>query len=545
MKENQQPSERSLSSGRIVYRPLHAPRENRAALIDPPFSAIADLVHKNVQLQRDAGYDFQGRSLADLRALARKELLRDARCWTSLYRQVESSISDEPGLIFLAGHQPHLFHPGVWWKNLALDMLARRHGATAVNLVIDSDTVHGTSLKLPTQSVQMDQPSPPMPYEERQILDRGMFAAFGSQVKAQIRPLIPVPLIDVYWPLVLKRAEETDNLGECLAQARHQIEGLWGRNTLEVAQSRVCNSESFCWFLTHLLAHLPRLRVIYNQAVAEYRHAYKVRSSAHPVPDLSADGPWLEAPFWVWTADDSRRRRLFARQSGDAILLSDRQSWETSLSLHPNGDASGAVDQLLEMKHKGVKIRSRALMTTLWARLILSDLFIHGIGGAKYDQVSDLIIERFFGLLAPGFMVLSATLQLPVDHPQVSEEDAWAIQRQLRELTHHPEKFLDGGDVAQQGAASDTAALVAEKRQWINTPQTPQNAKSRCQSIRRINRQLQPCVEEQRSRALERQAQVLRALQSKKLLTWREYGFCLYPEKSLREFFEALLPNHC
>ena len=42
--------------------------------------------------------------------------------------------------LLLAGHQPELFHPGVWVKNFALNGLARRHGATPLNLVVDNDT---------------------------------------------------------------------------------------------------------------------------------------------------------------------------------------------------------------------------------------------------------------------------------------------------------------------------------------------------------------------------------------------------------------------
>ena len=32
---------------------------------------------------------------------------------------------------------------------------------------------------------------------------------------------------------------------------------------------------------------------------------------------------------------------------------------------------------------------------------VLSDLFIHGIGGAKYDELTDEIIRRFFGIEPP------------------------------------------------------------------------------------------------------------------------------------------------
>ena len=53
-----------------------------------------------------------------------------------------------------------------------------------------------------------------------------------------------------------------------------------------------------------------------------------------------------------------------------------------------------------------------ALVTTLFARLVLSDLFIHGIGGAKYDQLTDELIRSFFGLAPPDYLVISATLHL-------------------------------------------------------------------------------------------------------------------------------------
>ena len=62
---------------------------------------------------------------------------------------------------------------------------------------------------------------------------------------------------------------------------------------------------------------------------------------------------------------------------------------------------------------QGVKIRGRALVTTLFARMFLADLFIHGIGGAKYDQLTDQMIGRFLGCDAPEFMILTATMRLP------------------------------------------------------------------------------------------------------------------------------------
>jgi hypothetical protein len=532
-----------------------APRGNRAVLAAPPMDEACVLARENVQLRRESDYSMQGRSLAELSRQARAELLRAAQAWTGAYREVHLPSLPDPaensgeGLIFLAGHQPELFHPGVWFKNFALGAMARRHGAAAVNLVIDSDALKSTALPTPCctvddprrEAVLFDRPDGRLPFEERRILDSDLFASFGRRVARRIAPLVPNPLIERFWPLVLERARHADRLGYCLAQARHQLEGEWGLQTLELPQSVVCDSEPFHWFLAHLFAHIDRFRDDYNRAVQEYRRVNGIRNAAHPVPDLVAEGPWIEAPLWAWTAEQPQRRRLFVRRQGREIVVSDRVGQELCFKLDVDGDATDAVCDLMNWARKGMKIRSRALITTLWARLALSDLFLHGIGGAKYDQVTDRLIETFFGLTPPGIMVLSATLYLPVQHPQASQEKLREIRDELRALSYHPEKFLNGSLLLEDEAAA--RALLDEKRRWIGTPATPDNAYTRWHSFRRVNEELQPWVAARRMQLLELQAATQRALRSEKVLGSREYGFCLYPEPELKEFLSGLLPK--
>jgi hypothetical protein len=526
----------------LEHRQLQAPRDDRAAIVEPPPAEVAELVDENLRFRNQLCCDLHGRTFAEISQMARAELLDEARRWTAVYRNVPSTTHDPRGLIFVAGHQPQMFHPGVWFKDFALAELASRHGAAAVNLIVDNDMLSDTSLRVPTGSVAaphavqvpFDRPDPKIPYEERRIEDRELFSSFGGRVVEQLAPLVANPLMAQYWPLVRARAEQNDNLGACLAQARHQLEGLWGLETLEVPQSRVCAGEAFQWFIAYLLARLPEFRTIHNQAIREYRQTHHVRSTSHPAPELAAEGDWLEAPLWVWTAAEPRRRRLFARSVGDEIALSDRQSWEIRLPLTLEGHAGRTVERLLELQQSGVRIRSRALITTLWARLALGDLFLHGIGGAKYDHVTDLLMERFFGFRPPGFMVLSATLHLPIERDRVTDDDARAIQRELRGLTYHPERHLHEPEEA-------SAALVAEKRRWIETQQTVENARQRCHAIREVNAALQPKLDARRRQLLQRHEQMVRHLQAQRLLAWREYAFCLYPEATLRSFFSRLL----
>ena len=212
-------------------------------------------------------------------------------------------------------------------KDFALGAVAARRGAVGVNLLIDSDLVKNTSLRVPGGSIEepavamipLDRAEPRVPYEERRVVDRRTFAEFGQRAAEQLALLVPDPLVASYWPLAVSRLAQTDNLGACLAQSRHLLEGRWGLSTLEVPQSWICETESFAWFAVHLLARLPRLREAYNAALGEYRRVHRIRGAGRPAPDLAADGPWLEAPLWMWTAQRPERRRLFARSDGAAV----------------------------------------------------------------------------------------------------------------------------------------------------------------------------------------------------------------------------------
>ncbi|MEN6557324.1 MAG: glycosyltransferase family 2 protein, partial [Thermoguttaceae bacterium] len=469
-----------------------APTEDRGVLIDPPLEQVAELVAENRRNLRESRCELSGRTLTSIAEQARAELLAAAVQWTGAYRAVDLSSMDPDAPVFLSGHQPTMFHPGVWFKNYTLDRLAKRHGATAVQLVIDGDVptdwtlpvIGGTPDDPQITQVAFDRTEPRVSFERRRIEDRSLFATFGDRVIRQMDGLVSDPLMARYWPLALARAERTDNLGACLAQARHQLEAsLWDSHSLESPQSAMCSGRAFGWFLVDLLKRLPEFRAIYHQALREYRQVYRVRSRSHPAAELAADGDWIEAPLWLSTDDDPRRRRLFVRRRGAELVLADRQSFEACV---PTDDR--AVERLFELQRAGARIRTRALLTTFWARLALGDLFIHGVGGAKYDRMTDRLFERFLGIQPPRYLTVSGTWRLPIACEPVDPNAVRTIRRQLRELTFHPEHFLEA-----VGESVCSAALAA-KRRWIETPPTPENAKQRCLAIRHQNAKMQPYV---------------------------------------------------
>src|SRR5262249_12323336 len=157
----------------------------------------------------------------------------------------------------------------------------------------------------------------------------------------------------------------------------------------------------------HVLADLPRFHSIHNESVRAYRRKYNLRSHTHPVPELAADGDYLEAPFWWYEATTGKRSRLFVRSRGDRLEFGPGFDGR-SITVQKD-----RLDCAVDLAQRGVFFYTRALTTTMFIRLFVADLFIHGIGGAKYDEVTDDIIRRYFGIEPPEYLVISGTLHLP------------------------------------------------------------------------------------------------------------------------------------
>ena len=535
----------------LGYRKLRAPRESGTGLFEPAWDEIGQLVNQNLDDRSDRCYDVQGKCLSRLALEAREEMLAAARQWTASYHDIGDWPTGRLDRVFLAGHQPQMFHPGVWLKNFTLSQLAEQHDAVAVNLVVDSDTIRSHTLRVPGETVEMpvvaeipyDTNGPAVPFEERRIHDPQLFAGFSDRVQKRIGPLVAEPLMGEYWQHVQNRARDCDRLGLCLAQGRHVLEGKWGARTLELPQSAVCDCDAYRWFLCHLLNESARFRRVHNQVVGEYRRAHRIRSVAHPVADLAEEDGWQEAPFWIWTVDHPRRRGLFTQRIGDSLHVTDRHDLAFTLPMSRDGDASRAVECLQAHHRKGIRIRSRALITTMWARLALGDLFIHGIGGAKYDQVTDALIAGFFRVKPPGFLTVSGTLHLPVPHGDGSSNEVRILRERLRRIKFQPERFVDELDLLGEGQMAGIRHLETQKWDWIDKKVTPENCRERFLSIRRLNEGLQTWVEPIRDNTIRALGRAEQATRATSILTWREYAFCLFPGEALQSFFARLLPK--
>ncbi|MGE3820345.1 MAG: hypothetical protein AB7I30_13105 [Isosphaeraceae bacterium] len=522
--------------------PPRAPSADGGLFASPGLSSAADLLDGVATRLARWDHDFQGRRTSRLRPAVRLEALALARAFAM---KAGSPLANLPAFegaaprLVVAGHQPELFHPGVWVKNFAASAIAERSGAVALNLIVDNDLPKGVSLRVPhadgetlrIQRVEFDVWQGEIPYEDYRVTDEALFASFAERVRQTLPQAIEDPLIEGFWPRAVAARTLTDRVGLRFAMARHGVEADWGVNNLEVPLSAICESEGFLWFACHVLAHLPRFRQIHNDALGRYRALHGIRSRHHPVAALGVHGDWFEAPFWVWRATTRRRRPLLIRQRSQTMELRIGGEDQTLLEipLSPDREACCAVERLLTLPVQGVRLRTRALTTTMFARYLLGDLFLHGIGGAKYDELGDEIARRFLGFDPPPYLTLSMTLMLGLPSDPNAASRLAAVDQTLRDLTFNPDRHLEGP------LDGETLRLIEAKRSAIAGPvETHSQRVERFRELRRCNEALASKVRELRASHLAERDRLKAAVRNDALARSREYAIVLHSARKLR-----------
>ena len=541
---------RSSSNPKLQKLHLPTPKGDGEVLQVPPLNQIENVWQQNLALSQTPKNWVDESSFATLKLQARAELINSAIEYTHSYCDVPSSrvapAADRP--IVLAGHQPELFHPGVWYKNFVLSNLGERLNATSINLVIDNDLSTNHGIEVPelvngnarTRPIPFDLSDEQIPHEERSIRDMDLFESFESRVADAIKPIGDRPIIAQLWPHVLtaaKALEQHDGtkLGASIAAGRHRLEVEFGLRNLEVPLSQVVSGAPFFHFLLQIVDDAKTFRTAYNESLTEYRTVNKLRSRSHPVPALEQIEAWTEVPFWVWHTNAPERKRLFVKTSNSeskhqTITLTDLNGWQTEFL------RSDAVSQLAALAESGIKIRPRALMTTMYCRMFLSDLFVHGIGGAKYDQLTNLIAARFFGVRLPQYCAISATMHLPSSGSTVSATDINEAKQRLRKLETTPEKFIDLSE------HPDAQSIIDSKQEWIQQTLPKNRMKERHQAIAQANQDLQPFVAPQKTALTEQLSEMTRQIENDEVLKSREVSFCLFPERLMKQLRAAASP---
>ena len=168
-------------------------------------------------------------------------------------------------------------------------------------------------------------------------------------------------------------------------------------------------SEPYLALTHHLLSRADEFAAIYNKALADYRIKHRLRTAAKPMPDLRVSPDGIEAAFWLDDLKTGVRSR--------AVVERVAEGWSLNINgqrfvLRMDIDGWKAARELKKFLDER-RVRLSPLTLTLFTRLLVMDQFVHGIGGGRYDQVTDQVIEKFIGVPAPAFAVTTATLLFP------------------------------------------------------------------------------------------------------------------------------------
>ena len=197
--------------------------------------------------------------------------------------------------------------------------------------------------------------------------------------------------------------------------ARRELEESWGIANLEVPLSEVCQTDGFL-----LVSFAPAGPVAAGTARSTTN---RLTSTAKPMESAARTirSPALAGRESGWRRPSgSGGPRL--RGAGHSWCGSTLERWTcgspaktkscSNCRWHRNVRRVAPSSGFARSLDLGVRLRTRALTTTMFCRFMLGDLFLHGIGGAKYDELGDEIARRFFRIEPPSFLTVSMTLWL-------------------------------------------------------------------------------------------------------------------------------------
>jgi hypothetical protein len=557
----------------LDFDKLQTPPGDGDILIEPPPGAWPGLIADNIRLRHEYAFTLAGEP-AEVAIRETRAALIDAH-------------------VVACGHQPGFVHPGVWAKHVVVHQAAQAFGVEGLDFVVDNDAPASSSLFVPVigseasprgggHPARLQEPAAAQAepetvtrrevtsssapagsaYEGRPSLTHEQIETIRRQLSDLLGDRFPSSLMPTY----LDGLAASTRFGGASSAAASQVRGttagaeagrysavensptgsgtrdsvaqhLAGRLAVDVGfqadlpEARV--SDAFGGlFLADLLLNPEPFAAAYNQALTDYRRQQDVRSPDRPLPNLHREADRTEAALWIYQPLQ-HRRRLWVRRSGDRVELFADAARCGAVSAR---DLARSHDATLTSIRPWV-IRPRALTLTLWARLLACDLFVHGIGGAKYDRITDDIIRRYYRSAPPTFACVSATLRLPLPAFEATPQTLLTARRHLRDWHFNPQRYLSDPPADLINERSGLISLSERLRQ-AQAPQIERHQAFR--AIRRLNDRLMELDPGRECQLRRRIGRIELELSSNETARSREFFYCLQPPERLSELAARL-----
>lgn len=501
-------------------------------LEEPPYEEWREALRSNMGAASHWSFEVAGVDAGVLRQSARRELQTEASAFSvRLGVPLRDRSADENAPLIVTGHQPDLYHPGVWVKNFLLQRFADEHSADALDLVVDSDGFDSVAVSSPcltpeprrcvhylavggTGSCYATAPVPSAEHVE-EFCDAVLSSLSGLSSPAPARHFTD------FRSHLRAALPDARNLAEFVTFARRRYEVDAATDYPELPVTRMSRSHAFARFIVHLAGNAAAFAEAYNAELDAYRRQSNTRSKAQPFPDLEVGGDTVELPFW--RIADGVRSPVHVRVAADGgVTLATAGGVFLALPRDPEA----AVAALLDSDEV---LAPKALTLTMFVRMFVADLFIHGVGGGRYDRMTDGVIRRFFGVEPPAYVVASLTVYLPLGARIVEEGELSGLRARINRLEHNPDAALGDAEFSSSEEREAALALADEKARLVKAIAHPDaDRKTLGLRIRQVNVELAGVVSPLRQ-ALEDELARLESLrQAAEILTDRTYPFCFW-----------------
>ncbi len=513
---------------------LEIPATSPAAVAAPPFRAWLALARDARDRLAAATVPIGEVALHAWRRQARAETLALAWAYTrSLGVPVASAgppdAAADADLLLATGHQPVFVHPGIWIKVLAMSRLVPP-GGVGFHCVVDTDALEVVAADVPAVAdgrlvrtqVVLARADPDVPVEAMPAPSPDAWRAFLAEIDGRMRTL-DAPEVLAGWERAraLPPPPASDGLAGAVTWARRTLEGP--RPYVDLPVSHLHRTGAFRRFCWAIVREARRFAQVHNAQLDAYRQHYGVRTIAQPFPDLLVDDRRVETPFWI--VQEGRRRPLLVEVATGRLLADD-----VPVGRIPDDPDDAAFAAL--------PVRPRAMTLTAFVRLGVADLFVHGLGGGRYDRATDAIVRAFFGIAPPPYATVTATLWLPFADAGQAADERRRLHRLLLDLRHNPDRFLPAHDGPHRALVEEKWALI--RRLDRGEARTRRERRQATARIREINTILQVQVADRVAAVQDALRRLDRLARDAEVTTARTYPFVLFPVEAVERLVDLL-----
>ena len=442
--------------------------------------------------------------------------------------------------MIVTGHQPVIYYPGLLFKDYFVGETAASEEGSAWNIIVDTDEAqmnipvpvydHGewqkTRIQIPNETGKAFTAFNPGREEAEKFL-QSIESALASHPQKNIPESFQKFKSNFYQLL-----EKGHSFIDALSLLRKKFDATLGYTITDHKISKLIRSYPYWHFVWYIIKNLDHYTEAYNEAVKQGK-----RKEYQPVRFLKRHGGWHELPFWL-EKEGRRLPVMMLKDDHHLVFRAEDEGTEVQLSVAEKNEPS-----IVRELRDSLVLYPKATTLTQIIRLFLSDVFVHGKGAVKYENINNLFLKNFFQMDRNlAFYSVTGDIYLPLKEnlPEYQSLQASYQQKkkQLKEMKRNPEDHL------ADGLAESFKQKKKELARQMSQEDNPQKRKAIHEKLEQLDDEMIGHLSQDMEQLNNELRQYDELLKKKKVYYERTYPYFLYPEGYLtKQRFEENLKH--